>query len=104
MCIRDRILHVEGHLATEVGDYFFRCADHGFRFVAEEAGGADIRLKSFGRDRSESFDGGILAKELRRDAVHVYVGRLSRKNCCDQEFPCAGVGKGAGDVLSLIHI
>jgi hypothetical protein len=87
-----------GNLAAEIGDDFLRGADHGFGFVAEEAGGADVGLELFGRDCGESLDGRIFAEEFGRDAVHVYVGRLSGKDGRDQKFPCAGVGERAGDI------
>ena len=41
---------------------------------------------------------GYLRKSFGRDAVHVYVGRLRGEDGCDEKFPCAGVGEGAGYV------
>src|SRR6202046_979303 len=40
----EKVVHVERNLAAEVGDDFFRSAYYGFRFVAEEAGGAYVGL------------------------------------------------------------
>jgi len=50
-----------------------------------------------GRERGEGLDGGIFAEEFGGDAVYVDIGRLRGKNCCEQKFPGARVGEGAGD-------
>src|SRR5580704_14670244 len=73
----EKVFHVVGHLASEIGDDLF-CGPHDrFGFVAEEAGGTDIRLKLRGRECSKGLHGRILAEPLRGHAVDVGVGGLS---------------------------
>ena len=53
---REEIRHVKRNLAAEVSNDFLGRAHHGFRFVAEEAGRADVGLELFGSERGEGFE------------------------------------------------
>ena len=64
-----------------------RCPDDRLRLVAEETGGADIRLELFRLQRGEVLRRGIFLEQLRRHHVHANVGALRGENGGDQEFP-----------------
>ena len=94
----EQFLHVFRNLPSELGDNFLRRAHHGFGFIAEESGGAHVRLELFRRERGKCLDRRIFAEQLRRDPVHVHVGRLRGEDGRDHQFPRAGVRERAGDV------
>ena len=58
----EQLFHVVRDLAAEVGDDFFRGADHGFRLVAEETGGADVGLELFRVSAAKASTVGYLRK------------------------------------------
>ncbi len=75
---------------------FLRRPDDGFRFVAEEAGGLDLRLEFFGREGGEILRSGVAREKRGGDHVHARIGALGGEDGGDQQFPGAVVGEGAG--------
>ena len=47
----EKLVHLIGDLAAEITHDLFCRAHHRLRFVPEKAGGADVRLELFGRER-----------------------------------------------------
>ncbi len=93
-----KLVHLIGNLAAEITHDLLRRADHGFRFVAEEAGRANIGLELFGLERGKILNRRIFPEQLGRNHIHANVGRLGGKDGRDQQLPRALVMQGAGDV------
>jgi hypothetical protein len=55
-------------------------------------------LELLGSEGSEGFDRGIFTKKFGCNAVDVDIGRLGRKDGCDQKLPGARVGERTGNV------
>src|SRR5579864_725982 len=89
-----QFVHFIRHFAPELVDHFFCATDEGFRFVAEKAGGTDIRLQLLWFQRGKMFCRGIFLKEDGSHHIDAHIRALGGENGGHQQLPRAVMLEG----------
>ena len=83
----EHLIHGPGHFASEIGENLTRRANQRFRFVVEEARGANV-LRQLGLvGMSEVGHGWIFLKQARRYFVDALISALRREDGGHQQLP-----------------